>query len=108
VSLQKRFIKSLNERKTSSKDILERLERDRLVVDLSSVRQEERRYLVASVLRSIWNHIDERKQPVNTLVVVDEAPMRVSRVARHRMSLLRGLLGRVGSGVWGWYWLARG
>jgi DNA helicase HerA-like ATPase len=74
LSLQKRFIESLNERKTSSKDILERLERDRLVVvDLSSVMQEERRYLVASVLRRIWSHIDERKQPVNTLVVVDEA-----------------------------------
>ena len=74
LSLQKRFIESLNERKTSSKDILERLERDRLViVDLSSVRQEERRYLVASVLRRIWNYIDERKQPVNTLVVIDEA-----------------------------------
>ncbi|MEM0005063.1 MAG: ATP-binding protein [Desulfurococcaceae archaeon] len=74
MSLQKRFIESLNERKTSSKDILERLERDRLVVvDLSSVRQEERRYLVASVLRRIWNYIDERKQPVNTLVVIDEA-----------------------------------
>lgn len=74
LSLQKRFIESLNERKTSSKDILERLERDRLVVvDLSSVMQEERRYLVASVLRRIWSYIDERKQPVNTLVVVDEA-----------------------------------
>jgi len=74
MSLQKRFIESLNERKTTGKDILERLERDRLViVDLSSVRQEERRYLVASVLRRIWNHIDERKQPVNTLVVIDEA-----------------------------------
>jgi hypothetical protein len=74
MSLQKRFIESLNERKMSGKDILERLERDRLViVDLSSVRQEERRYLVASVLRRIWNYIDERKQPVNTLVVIDEA-----------------------------------
>jgi DNA helicase HerA-like ATPase len=74
MSLQKRFIESLNERKMSGKDILERLERDRLViVDLSSVRQEERRYLVASVLRRIWNFIDERKQPVNTLVVIDEA-----------------------------------
>jgi len=40
---------------------------------LSSVRQEERRYLVALVLRRIWSYIDERKQPVNTLVVVDEA-----------------------------------
>ena len=74
MSLQEIFIESLNERKTSSKDILERLERDRLVVvDLSSVRQEESRYLVASVLRRIWNYIDERKQPVNSLVVVDEA-----------------------------------
>ena len=35
--------------------------------------QEESRYLVAPVLRRIWNYIDERKQPVNTLVVVDEA-----------------------------------
>jgi DNA helicase HerA-like ATPase len=74
MSLQRRFIESLNERKMSGKDILERLERDRLViVDLSSVRQEERRYLVASILRRIWNYIDERKQPVNTLVVIDEA-----------------------------------
>ncbi len=74
ISLQKTFVESLNERKTSSKDILERLERDRLVVvDLSSVMQEERRYLVASVLRRIWTYIDERKQPVNTLVVIDEA-----------------------------------
>jgi DNA helicase HerA-like ATPase len=74
MSLQRRFIESLNERKMSGRDILERLERDRLViVDLSSVRQEERRYLVASVLRRIWNFIDERKQPVYTLVVIDEA-----------------------------------
>ncbi len=74
MSLQKKYIESLNKRRISSRDILERLEKDRLVVlDLSTVRQEERKYVVYSVLRRIWDRIDEAKKPVNTLVVVDEA-----------------------------------
>ncbi len=74
ISLQKDFFKSLNERKITARDILEKLNKDKkVVIDLSSVKQEERRYIVYSILRKIWEEIDTKKQPVKILVVIDEA-----------------------------------
>ena len=74
LTLQKQFIESLNKKKITSREILERAEKEKLVVvDLSTVKQEERRYVVASILARIWEFIDKERKFVNTLVVIDEA-----------------------------------
>jgi DNA helicase HerA-like ATPase len=74
LTLQKQFIESLNKKKITSREILGRAEKEKLVVvDLSTVKQEERRYVVASILARIWEFIDAERKFVNTLVVIDEA-----------------------------------
>lgn len=68
------FIASLNSRKTGIKELIERANRDRLVViDLSPLGQTEKKCIVKSVLTKLWQIVDSKRVPVNTLVVIDEA-----------------------------------
>ncbi|MEM4717464.1 MAG: ATP-binding protein [Desulfurococcaceae archaeon] len=70
----KHFFKTLNMRKVTIRDIIEKAIRDRLVIiDLSTLEQSVKRYVVKSVISKLWEIIDTRKEQVNTLLVVDEA-----------------------------------
>ncbi|MEM2406696.1 MAG: ATP-binding protein [Sulfolobales archaeon] len=70
----KELIESLNEKKLTARDAVDRALRERLVViDLSSVEIVVRRYIVKSVLDELWKLVDERGERPRTLVIVDEA-----------------------------------
>jgi len=68
------YIRRLNSMRYRVDDLVDRARRDRLlVVDLSTVETEVRRVIVARFLERLWEIITERLEPVNTLVVIDEA-----------------------------------
>ena len=68
------FFDKLSDRYMLPNDVIDRLERDRLVViDLSSEDIHVRRYVIAVLLKYLWEVIDYSKTPANTLVVIDEA-----------------------------------
>lgn len=70
----KNFMESLKEKKTTMKGIIEKLNKDKIVViDLSPLEQLAKRYVVRSVISELWEIIDARREPVNTLIVIDEA-----------------------------------
>ncbi|MEM1931540.1 MAG: ATP-binding protein [Sulfolobales archaeon] len=70
----KGLIESLNKKKLTSREVVDRVLRERIVVvDLSSVGIVVRRYLVKSVLDELWRIVDERREKPRTLVVIDEA-----------------------------------
>ena len=51
----------------------EALEEKLVVVDLSTEELVTRRYVVASVISELWRRIELSREPVNTVVVIDEA-----------------------------------
>ncbi|MEM0507099.1 MAG: ATP-binding protein, partial [Thermosphaera sp.] len=70
----RKYVEALNERRLGFKELLKQAWEQRLiVVDLSRIEQEEKRFTVSSVLKKLWDMVDERREPVNTLVVIDEA-----------------------------------
>lgn len=74
VYLGKQFFESLNKRDMLPRDIVGYAGNNRLVVvDLSTEDLEARRYIVSSVINELWRIIEEKREPINTLVVIDEA-----------------------------------
>ncbi len=74
VKLGDAFFKSLSERDLLPSDIVDEAFRERLVVvDLSTEDTVVRRYVVAAVINELWRRIGESREPVNTVVVIDEA-----------------------------------
>ncbi|WFO74682.1 ATP-binding protein [Desulfurococcaceae archaeon MEX13E-LK6-19] len=72
--LGKQFFESLSKRDLLPQDIVDKATSDRLVViDLSTEDLEARRYIVSSVINELWRRIEEKREPINTLVVIDEA-----------------------------------
>ncbi|MEM0001406.1 MAG: ATP-binding protein [Desulfurococcaceae archaeon] len=70
----KQFFESLNERKITVKEIIERVNRNRIVIiDLSPLEQSAKKYVVKSVISKLWQIIDSTREPINTLIVIDEA-----------------------------------
>ena len=68
------YVKRLNRMSKIVDELVERARRERiLVVDLSTVETEARRVIVKRFLERLWEIIAERLEPVNTLVVIDEA-----------------------------------
>jgi DNA helicase HerA-like ATPase len=68
------YVRRLNSMRYRVDELVERARRDRvLVVDLSTVETEARRVIVRRFLERFWELITERLQPVDTLVVIDEA-----------------------------------
>ncbi len=74
VKLGDAFFKSLSERDLLPSDIVDEAFRERLVVvDLSTEDTVVRRYVVAAVINELWRRISESREPVDTIVVIDEA-----------------------------------
>ena len=74
IKLGDSFFKSLSERDLLPSDIVSiARERKLVVVDLSSEDLIVKRYIVASIIREVWRLIEELREPVNMIVVVDEA-----------------------------------
>lgn len=74
VKLGDAFFKSLSGRDLLPSDIVEEALRERLVViDLSTEDTVVRRYVVAAVINELWRRIGESREPVDTVVVIDEA-----------------------------------
>lgn len=74
VKLGDAFFKSLSERDLLPSDIVDEAFRERLVVvDLSTEDTVVRRYVVAAVINELWRRIGESREPVDTVVVIDEA-----------------------------------
>lgn len=74
VKLGDAFFKSLSERNLLPSDIVDEAFRERLVVvDLSTEDTVVRRYVVAAVINELWRRISESREPVDTIVVIDEA-----------------------------------
>jgi len=74
VKLGDAFFKSLSKRDLLPSNIVDEAFRERLVVvDLSTEDTVVRRYVVAAVINELWRRIGESREPVNTIVVVDEA-----------------------------------
>ena len=68
------YVKRLNNMSRTVDELVERARRDRiLIVDLSTVETEARRVIVKRFLERLWEIIIERLEPINTLVVIDEA-----------------------------------
>ena len=68
------YVKRLNNMSKTVDELVERARRDRvLVVDLSTVETETRRVIVKRFLERLWEIIAEKLEPVNTLVIIDEA-----------------------------------
>lgn len=74
VKLGDAFFTSLSERDLLPSDIVDKAFRERLVVvDLSTEDTVVRRYVVAAVINELWRRISESREPVDTIVVIDEA-----------------------------------
>jgi len=74
VKLGDAFFKSLSGRDLLPSDIVDEVLRERLVVvDLSTEDTVVRRYVVAAVINELWRRIGESREPVDTVVVIDEA-----------------------------------
>ncbi len=74
VKLGDSFFKSLSNRDLLPSNIVDLMLKDRLVIiDLSSEDLIVRRYVVASVINELWRRVEEGREPINTVVVVDEA-----------------------------------
>lgn len=70
----KPIIESLNKRKITSAEVIERAKRDGLVViDLSGEEQVVKRHVVAAVIDRLWARIEEGREPQNIVIVIDEA-----------------------------------
>ncbi|MEM0065441.1 MAG: ATP-binding protein [Sulfolobales archaeon] len=70
----KGLIESLNKKKLTAREVVNRVLKERMVVvDLSSVEVVVRRYIVKSVIDELWRIVDERREKPRTLVVIDEA-----------------------------------
>ncbi|MEM1527939.1 MAG: ATP-binding protein [Sulfolobales archaeon] len=70
----KELIESLNKKKLTAREVVDRVLKERIVVvDLSSVEMVVRRYIVKSVIDELWRIVDERREKPRTLVVIDEA-----------------------------------
>lgn len=68
------YVKRLNSMSRTIDELVSAARRDRLlIVDLSVVDTEVRRVIVKRFLERLWEIIGEKLEPVNTLVVVDEA-----------------------------------
>jgi DNA helicase HerA-like ATPase len=68
------YVKRLNNMSKTVDELVERARRERvLVVDLSYIETETRRVIAKRFLERLWEIIAERLEPVNTLVVIDEA-----------------------------------
>jgi DNA helicase HerA-like ATPase len=68
------YVKRLNNMALRVDELVERVRRDRLlVVDLSTIETEARRVIVKRFLERLWEMVTERLEPVNMLVVIDEA-----------------------------------
>ncbi len=74
VKLGDGFFKSLSGRDLLPSDIVNEVLKKRLVVvDLSTEDTVVRRYVVAAVINELWRRIEELREPLNTVVVIDEA-----------------------------------
>jgi len=74
VKLGDAFFKSLSERDLLPSSVVDEAFRERLVVvDLSTEDTVVRRYVVAAVINELWRRISESREPVDTVVVIDEA-----------------------------------
>lgn len=70
----RKIIESLNIKKLTARDILDKAWRERIVtVDLSNVDLRVRRYIVRSVITELWKVVEEYREKPRTLLVVDEA-----------------------------------
>ncbi|MCY0868486.1 MAG: ATP-binding protein [Desulfurococcus sp.] len=70
----KTVINRLNRMRLRISDIIKKTWEERLVVvDLSSVETEIRRVIVKRVLEKLWEIVVDKHEPVDTLIVVDEA-----------------------------------
>ena len=68
------FFDSLSERDLLPSDIVDKAFKEGLViVDLSTEDTVVRRYVVAAVINELWRRIGESREPVDTVVVIDEA-----------------------------------
>jgi len=68
------YVRRLNRMCRRVDELVEVARRDRMVVvDLSTVETEARRVIVRRFLDKLWEIVTERLEPVNTLVVIDEA-----------------------------------
>jgi len=68
------YVRRLNRMCRRVDELVEVARRDRVVViDLSTVETEARRVIVRRFLDRLWEIVTERLEPVNTLVVIDEA-----------------------------------
>ena len=68
------FFESLNGRHILPKHVVEKaLEKKLVVIDLSTEEIMARRYIVSGVIREVWRIIEERKEPINMTIVIDEA-----------------------------------
>ncbi len=74
IKLGNSFFESLCNRNLLAKDIVDKAFSNKLVVvDLSTEDMVTRRYIVANVVKELWNIIESKREPVKTVVVVDEA-----------------------------------
>uniref|UniRef100_A0A7C2V9Q6 ATP-binding protein n=1 Tax=Ignisphaera aggregans TaxID=334771 RepID=A0A7C2V9Q6_9CREN len=68
------YVKRLNNMSLRVDHLVERARRDRiLVVDLSTIETEVRRVIVKKFLERLWEIVAERLEPINMLIVIDEA-----------------------------------
>lgn len=74
IKLGNSFFESLCNRRLLAKNIVDKAFSSRLVVvDLSTEDMVSRRYIVANVVKELWSIIESKREPVKTIVVVDEA-----------------------------------
>jgi len=74
IRLGEGFFRSLSGRDLLPSGIVDKALNERLVViDLSTEELVTRRYIVASVITELWKRIELSREPVNTVVVIDEA-----------------------------------
>lgn len=74
IKLGSSFFRSISNRKLLPQQVIELLEEKKLiVVDLSSEDMIVRRYIVATIISEIWRRIEESREPVNIVIVIDEA-----------------------------------
>lgn len=74
VKLGEEFFNSLSNRTLLPRNVVDIALKNRIVVvDLSTEELTARRYIVTSIINELWKRIEGARQPINTIVVIDEA-----------------------------------
>lgn len=74
VKLGQTFFNMLSNRKILPENIVNKLNNEGLlVIDLSMEDSISKKYIVSSIMDEIWKRIEEKREPVRTVAVIDEA-----------------------------------